>query len=595
MAFVLVGFVIAGDPFRVDENIEMGENDIYNATNVNATNLYQNGSRVLDTDDINGTTYNHSTYSDYWDDLDTEANLTPSNFLTAGDYISYTGDTLNVADNWWNADADISADEISESKIGFSTVCGAGNHLYISGNDLACEADDDTTYTAGGTLLDLTTGTFSVNEGTLTDTKYCTYESGTGIECTSEDTNTQLTQEQVQDYAGAMAGSHLTYTDGSNDLSVDDDWWNAYSDFMGTTTTDKWCLWDGSEIDCNVEPVSDTNESTRVNTMVGTDCAAGNYSYGFDTDGNIQCRPDTSGSGGSQWTLTGDYLYNNSGDLDLNETKLNSTINALDSDTTYTAGGTLLDLTGETFSVNEGTLTDDNFCNYEATGTQIECTNTANDILANSANIASDGTIEWEDAADLDSTGAVNGQINANQVDNFDIAGPNSYYYANIINMSDESVTYVDGSSLFLPLDGSSVMTGNLDMNTYNIYNVTNITGTYNLTYTKITATTSANWASKITDESGTGVFAFTISPTFTTPNLGTATASTLNTGHGNNELYHMNQDVLTNSDVTFSTITTTNMTIQDNVTYAKSDGIIRSFSNSCYEKVNATGVYWIC
>ncbi len=31
--------------------------------------------------------------------------------------------------------------------------------------------------------------------------------------------------------------------------------WDAYSDFMGTTTATKWCLWDGSEIDCNVEPV----------------------------------------------------------------------------------------------------------------------------------------------------------------------------------------------------------------------------------------------------------------------------------------------------------------------------------------------------
>ena len=41
----------------------------------------------------------------------------------------------------------------------------------------------DTTYTAGGTLLDLTTGTFSLDEGTLTDTKVCTYEAGTGIEC----------------------------------------------------------------------------------------------------------------------------------------------------------------------------------------------------------------------------------------------------------------------------------------------------------------------------------------------------------------------------------------------------------------------------
>jgi len=44
-----------------------------------------------------------------------------------------------------------------------------------------------------------------------------------------------------------------------------------------------------------------------------------------------------------------------------------------DSDTTYTTSGILLDLTGTVFSINEGTLTDERICEYEATGTQIEC------------------------------------------------------------------------------------------------------------------------------------------------------------------------------------------------------------------------------
>ena len=43
--------------------------------------------------------------------------------------------------------------------------------------------------------------------------------------------------------------------------------------------------------------VGDTNESVRVNNIVGTDCSAGNYSYGFDTNGNILCRDDLIGSG----------------------------------------------------------------------------------------------------------------------------------------------------------------------------------------------------------------------------------------------------------------------------------------------------------
>ena len=54
--------------------------------------------------------------------------------------------------------------------------------------------DNDTTYTAGGTLLDLTGTVFSVLEGTLTTGKLCTYVTGTGIVCNSEDANTQLSQ-----------------------------------------------------------------------------------------------------------------------------------------------------------------------------------------------------------------------------------------------------------------------------------------------------------------------------------------------------------------------------------------------------------------
>jgi len=55
----------------------------------------------------------------------------------------------NCVPNAWDANADISVDEISESKIAFSTACASGNHYYLNGNDLACEADDDTTYTNG--------------------------------------------------------------------------------------------------------------------------------------------------------------------------------------------------------------------------------------------------------------------------------------------------------------------------------------------------------------------------------------------------------------------------------------------------------------
>ena len=53
--------------------------------------------------------------------------------------------------------------------------------------------------------------------------------------------------------------------------------------------------------------------------------------------------------------------------------------------------------------------------------------------------------------------------------------------------------------------------------------------GAASASITQITVGSSADLASIINDESGTGVLAFNISPTFTTPNLGVASATSLN------------------------------------------------------------------
>ena len=58
-------------------------------------------------------------------------------------------------------------------------------------------------------------------------------------------------------------------------------------------------------------------------------------------------------------------------------------------------------------------------------------------------------------------------------------------------------------------------------------------------------------------DETGTGSLVFATSPTFITPILGVAAATTLNTGPGAYELYAMNQDVEDDDDVTFGSVTT--------------------------------------
>ena len=98
---------------------------------------------------------------------------------------------------YWNETTDVDDDEITEAKIAFSTACAAGNHYYLNGNDLACEADDDTTYTAN-TPLNLTGTVFDLihcadNEIYKMDGSTWTCEADTGgLEKVIEDLTPQL-------------------------------------------------------------------------------------------------------------------------------------------------------------------------------------------------------------------------------------------------------------------------------------------------------------------------------------------------------------------------------------------------------------------
>jgi len=89
------------------------------------------------------------------------SNITAGTFADARLAAAITRDTEVPAWGYWNESSDLDDDELAEAKINFDTVCAAGNHLYVNGDDLACEADDDTTYTANtplnltGTVFDL--------------------------------------------------------------------------------------------------------------------------------------------------------------------------------------------------------------------------------------------------------------------------------------------------------------------------------------------------------------------------------------------------------------------------------------------------------
>ena len=118
----------------------------------------------------------------------------------------------------------------------------------------------------------------------------------------------------------------------------------------GTLTTSKWCVFDGTGIDCNVEPVSDT---------------------------------DTTYTAGTGLELSSEVFS-------INETYLNDTIDARDDDTTYTASGTLLDLTGTAFSVHEGTLTNGKGCKF-VTGTGIVCDQDYSTTTGTVTSVSGDG------------------------------------------------------------------------------------------------------------------------------------------------------------------------------------------------------------
>jgi len=329
-------------------------------------------------------------------DISDDTNLATSSGITL------TGDTLG----WDPTGLDWGGNAIPDDKIASSTE-------YL--------ADEDTTYSATGTLLDLTSEVFSINEGTLTNNKYCIYVDGTGIVCNSDDSDTQLTQEEVEDYAGAMVDSNtetlitVTYQDGDGtlDFIVNDDlsqYDNSTSSFLtespfgaaidaselasadfGSFTCDGSNCWlDDDSVTSSIIATGavgdDAIDYTSVtladftddinNATTGT--ALSDFS-GSVTDAQV---PDditiTDNATTGVTTLSSLTSIGTIGTgvwegTAINDTYIASSAEYLaDNDTTYSATGTLLDLTGTTFSLNEGTLTNNKYCIY-VDGTGIVC------------------------------------------------------------------------------------------------------------------------------------------------------------------------------------------------------------------------------
>ncbi|GAI10504.1 unnamed protein product, partial [marine sediment metagenome] len=163
----------------------------------------------------------------------------------AGTNLTWNGSQLDVDDVWWNALSDIDLTNeylIKGSDVNKAEAFAKGSNntvLVVNGSgDLAWIAtsswDTNTTYSASGTLLNLTGNVFSVNEGTLTNGNICKYNStGTKIECNLADSsanwdaayNWKLASESFYDLAYAERGSQIAGTNlnwSGGNLNVDD-------------------------------------------------------------------------------------------------------------------------------------------------------------------------------------------------------------------------------------------------------------------------------------------------------------------------------------------------------------------------------------
>ena len=276
--------------------------------------------------------------SDFWDNLDDPTDITHNDLGSKQG--GSTGEYYHINQSVYNEVISEVFDWIT-SALQFTSgpyLYNDSNTIYFNEtrlNDTIDDRDSDTTYSNGSGLNLNASNFFNIsvpysfpqgcNDGEIAE--YNTTSGG--WDCAIDDQAASGMSNWIL-AADDTAGSEQI-TEGET-VTFDDD--DKYLNATRSTNTINYSI---NEVELNATiddraVTSETDPNWSANfTNMQVDCPTGNYTYGIYGNGTFKCRSDVSG-GGDGAGKSGDYpyLYNDSSVMYFNETKLNETVEDLD-------------------------------------------------------------------------------------------------------------------------------------------------------------------------------------------------------------------------------------------------------------------------